>query len=171
MSASLALFEKEHAAREKYIYFVCGLAGVLFAYIGKDYFPVRPFDCAAILTIGAMISLTLCLVLGMARIQSYIEGLSINRVGLGNEEELKNIRDSLVMWKAGQANYTVSKKTGKEYRTIEELEEDIKLLQTSVNKDYNRMKKWFNWATYLFIACHFFLVVGFILLICAKLVV
>jgi hypothetical protein len=42
MSASLTIFEKEHAAREKYIYFICGLAGVLFAYVGKDYFPVHP---------------------------------------------------------------------------------------------------------------------------------
>jgi hypothetical protein len=32
MSASLLLFDKEHTAREKYIYFICGVASALVAY-------------------------------------------------------------------------------------------------------------------------------------------
>jgi hypothetical protein len=57
MLASLTIFEKEHEAREKYTYFVCGLAGALFAYIGKDYFPDHPLNYSAVFTIGALISL------------------------------------------------------------------------------------------------------------------
>ncbi len=168
MSASLTIFEKEHAAREKYIYFICALAGALFAYVGKDYFPVHPLNCAATLTIGAMVSLTLCLAFGMARIQVYIKGLSINRDVLVAEDELKNLRDSLVKHKSGASNYSLNYKTGKEYVTIEELEKDIKTLQITKDNDFKRMGKVFIWSTRLFIACHCFLALGFILLICAR---
>jgi hypothetical protein len=36
---SFDLFSKEHAASERFDYFVCGIAGALFAYIGQAYTP------------------------------------------------------------------------------------------------------------------------------------
>jgi hypothetical protein len=143
---------------------------VLFAYLGKDYYPIHPFDCAAKLTIGAMVSLILCVAFGMARIQVYIKALNINREMLCATEELINFRESRIKWKTGGANYIINHKTGKEYGTIEELDKDISLLQTRRDKDHHRMEKWFKWATHLFIACHLFLAAGFVLLVCAKLV-
>jgi hypothetical protein len=169
MSASLTIFEKEHAAREKYIYFVCGLAGALFAYIGKDYFPVHPLDLVAKLNIWAMVCLMLCLVSGMARIQVYIEGLSINRDELVAEEELKNLRECWVKHKSGESNFTMAHKTGKKYTTIEELQKDIEALQKAKDATHKRMEKWFRWATGLLIICNCFLAFGFLLIVFAKL--
>jgi hypothetical protein len=167
MSASLSVFEKEHAAREKYIYFVCGLAGALVAYIVKDYFPVRPIDFIGELTMSAMISLTLCLAFGMVHIQFFIKGTSINKDVLVADEELKNFVNTLVARKAGQCNLSVNTKTGKEY-TTEEIEASIVNLKASRDIDFNRMTKWFWWSTVWFIVCHIFLVFGFFFLIYSK---
>lgn len=169
MIASLSLFEKEHAAREKYVYFVCGLAGALFAYIGKDYYPEHPIKIIAVLTISALISLTLCVAFGMARIQVYTHGLSINRDVLVAEEKLENIRGCKVKQMAKESNYAMDYKTGKEYTSIEELDKDINILQETRDKDFIRMEKWFKGATCLLFICNIFLALGFILLICAKL--
>jgi hypothetical protein len=106
----------------------------------------------------------------MAHIQVYIKGLSINKDVLVAEEGLKNLRDSLLKQKSGESNYSLAHKTGKEYTNTEELEKDIQTLQMTKDKDFIRMEKWFSWATRLFIVCHCFLALGFVLLIYSKFV-
>ena len=168
MSASLTVFEKEYESREKYIYFICGVAGASFAYIGKDYFPVHPLDWPAKLTIGSLFSLMVCFAFGMARIQVYIHGLSINRDVLVAEDELTRMNDSWIKHEQGAANMTLSNKTGKTFN-VSDLEDEINTLRAKKDKDFKRMENWFKWATILFVICHVFLAFGFILLICAKL--
>ena len=169
MSASITIYEKEHASREKYIYFVCGLAGVLFAYIGKDYFPTHPQDLRDKLTIGAMASLALSLAFGMAHIQFNIKGISLNKDVLVVVEEIGNCVITVGQRKAGQANRSINTKTGKEH-TTEEIEATIERLKALNAIQETKMKRWFLGATVLFIICHCFLVSGFILLICSKLI-
>jgi hypothetical protein len=169
MSESLNIFDKEHASREKYIYFVCGLAGALFAYIGKDYFPVHPIDCIGILTISALISFIVCIAFGMARIQVYTHGMSINRDVIVEETNLRNLRVCRLKFLSKEITLSEDNKTGKTYSTIEEYDADIKAKQTIRDKTHIRMEKWFKWATWLLIISNGFLALGFILLISAKL--
>ena len=160
MSTSISVFEKEHAAREKYIYFVCGLAAALVAYIGKDYFPVRPIDFVGKLTISAMASLTLCLAFGMTHIQCFIKGTSINKDVLVAGEEINNCVNSLLKRKTGQSNFTLNLKTGQEH-TTEELEAIVEQLKAKSDVDFKRITKWYWWSTVWFIVCHCFLALGF----------
>jgi hypothetical protein len=65
--ALLSVNQKEHESVEKYDYFICGMAGALFAYIGQTYTPKR-FDCwYSLLTPLALLSLTVCIGCGLRR--------------------------------------------------------------------------------------------------------
>ena len=155
--------------REKYIYFLCGLAGALFAYIGKDYHPVHPIDLSNKLTLLAMASLTLSLAFGMAHIRVFIHFTSINKHALRNDEEVANHITALANCKAGKANLTINNQTRKEY-TIDELENGINARTTKRDILIGKMDTWHKWAMCLIIVSHCFLVIGFLLLIVSKLV-
>jgi hypothetical protein len=165
----LTVFEKETAAREKYIYFVCGVAGALFAYIGKDFSPVHPLTCVAILTISAMAALALSLAIGMAHIQCFIQALSKNKDILVNKDDLKKCNMSIFKYKTGEANYTRDLMTGEE-PTIEVTEERIKALTAIMAQNQQKMHKWVRGALISFTVCHVFLMLGFLLLILSKFV-
>jgi hypothetical protein len=162
MSASINLFDKEHAAREKYVYFVVGLAGALFAYLGKDYTPPHELTIVSLLTMSALTSLTLCIVFGLTRIQVYIHGLSINRDVLLAEEEISDFNKSLIMHYKGEANVAFSNKT-QTLLTTTDIEAARALHHTKKTKDFVKMKRWFKCATITL-----FLVLGFVLIIASK---
>jgi hypothetical protein len=167
MSASLAVFEKEHAMTEKFIYFVCGLAGALVAYIGKDFHAVHPFDLSNKLTLLAMAALTLSLVLGMVHIQVFIDATSKNKDVLVKDEEIKNLITALVERKAGKASYSVNDKTAKEF-TFEEMERELATFQLDRGISFTKMLNRYKCSRVLSIACQCFLIIGFLLLIWSK---
>jgi hypothetical protein len=167
MSASLNLFDKEHASREKYVYFVCSLAGALFAYIGKDYFPEHPINCVGVLTIAALISFVLCIAFGMARIQVYTHMLGINRDVLVFEEEIAKLQNSWIAHEKGEAYLTLSNKLYENLKQVR-IEELVNERAIKKETEFARMKTWEKWATGLLIISNGFLALGFILLLWAK---
>jgi hypothetical protein len=170
MSASLSLFDKEHAAREKYIYFICGVAGALVAYIGKDYTPSHPWTINDKLNISTLICLTVSFLFGVGRILCYIQGISINKDVLVAQEEIGNFVNALTFRlenKDKGVPISINRKNGKPY-TAEEIQAHIVELTVSSETDSARMKSWFNVSQTLFVICHAFLVFGFILMIWAK---
>ena len=168
MSASLTVFEKEHAMTEKYIYFLCGLAGALVAYIGKDYHVVHPVDLSNKLTLLAMATLTLSLMFGMAHIQVFINATSKNKDVLVTDEEIRNYIMALVERKAGKANYSINAKTGKEY-TSEDMEKEIDIFKAKREAAFRKMTRRYKCSTVLSIVCQSFLIIGFFLIIWSKL--
>jgi hypothetical protein len=165
----IKVFEQETSARNKYVYFVCGLAAALFAYIGKDYFPTHPIDLIGYLTISSLACLAISLALGMLHIIVFIQALSANKDVHVANQNLKKCNNSIFMRKTGQANYTRDLTTGCEL-TMEELEAELKKLTPILERENKKMKKWMRWALVTFVACHVFLGLGFILLILAKLI-
>ena len=167
MPDSLTLHQHDHAARLKYIYFVCGLAAVLFAYLGKDYFPVHPINLHGILTISALSCFASSVVCGMANILCFINGTRLNVKTAASREGIKNCLDAMIQHKAGKNNTTLDIKTGKE-PTIQQIKARFKRLKAEHNKNRKDMTKAFRSSGYWNIFCHFFLLLGFILLICSK---
>ena len=171
MSASLSLFDKEHASRERYVYFICGVSSALVAYIGKDYNPSHPWTVHDKLNISTLVCLIVSFFFGIGRILSYTQGISVNKDVLVAQEEIGNFVDALTYQLANKDKglpISINKKNGKPYST-EEIQARIGELSTSSDKNSVRMKKWFNFSQVLFVVCHLFLILGFILMIWAKL--
>lgn len=171
MSASLSLFEKEHAAREKYIYFICGVAGALVAYLGKDYTPSHPWTVHDSFLISTLGSLMLAFLFGIGNILAYIRGISINKDVLTAQEENGNFVNAITYRlenKDKGVPISINKKDGKQY-TTEEIQAHIAQLAAAIEKDTARMKRWFCFSQVLFAVCHVFLILGFILMVCSKL--
>jgi hypothetical protein len=171
MSASLSLFEKEHTAREKYIYFICGVSSALVAYIGKDYTPNHPWTIQDKLNVSTLICLIVSFLFGIGRILCYVQGISINKDVLVAQEEIGNFVNALTYRLENRDKgvpISINKKNGKPYST-EEIQARIVELTASSEMDSARMKRWFNISQILFVICHVFLIIGFGLMICAKL--
>jgi hypothetical protein len=62
---SFELFSKEHAATQKFDYFICSVAGALFAYIGQTYTPQRLESIPQWFIPAALLCLALCLLFGL----------------------------------------------------------------------------------------------------------
>jgi hypothetical protein len=144
MSASLSLYDKEQAAREKYIYFLCGVAGPLFAYLGKDYKPSHPRttqDTLAVSTLSCFVALFL---FGTERIIFYIQGIGTNIEALTAREETGNCVDALTtrMQKAQKGVLiSINNETGKAF-TTEEIQAAIEESAATAEKHLARIKKW-----------------------------
>ena len=164
----LKLFEHESAARSRYMYFVCALAAGLFAYIGKDYFPVHPIDNAGWFTIAALASFVLCLAFGMGNLQLYIQMLNANKGVFATKQDLKVCNTSIFKHKTGEANFTHDMVKGGE-RSIEEIQADIERFTVEMADKSAKVEKYSKWIcrTHPPI-CHAFLIIGFILLIVSK---
>jgi hypothetical protein len=170
LTASLSLFDKEHAAREKYIYFICGVSSALVAYLGKDYKPNHPWTVHDTLMVATLGSLLLSFLFGIGRMLSYIKAISLNKDMLVAREETGNFVDAFTKWlddeKKG-APIMINKKTGERF-TKEQIEEEKKQSFALAEKYSVQMKRWFRASAVLYVICHVFLVAGFVLMMWAK---
>jgi len=144
----------------------------MVAYLGKDYRPSHPWTTQDTLTISTLICLIVAFLFGVGRILCYTHGISINKDVLVAEEEIGNFVDRMIchIENEGKARViSINKKNGKPY-TIEEIQARIAELNPIKDRDSARMKKWFSCSTVLLVICHIFLIIGFILMVCAKLV-
>jgi hypothetical protein len=92
---SFELFSREHAAGEKFDYFICSIAGALFAYIGQSYTPHR-FDSWYYLLIPlALLSLTISLLFGLLLIKISKEITRLNKEYISCVEEIDSSKHSL----------------------------------------------------------------------------
>jgi hypothetical protein len=173
MSASLSIFEKEHAARDKYIYFICGVASALVAYIGKDFAPHPTFTLHDKLTIASLVALILAFGFGLANMLAYIEGLSANKEYTLARESTENFvrakAERIEAENQGKAVLSFDTRTG-EPHSLEQMEKRIVDSISLSAKHHDKMDRWFKVSHYLFIAFHGFLVVGLLLLVGSKVV-
>lgn len=172
MSASLSVFEREHESREKYIYFICGVASALLAYLGKDYKPSHPWTTHDTLTVSTLGCLLMVFVFGTGRILCYTHGLSANKEKLVAQEETANFVEKLARRLENEQKgvaLSINKLTGR-FVTKEEIQKNIDATSALYTKHEKRERKWFNVSTVLFVICHIFLVGAFALMMWAKLV-
>jgi len=180
MTASLAVFEKEHAAQEKYIYFICSVASALLAYLGKDYKVSLPWTTHDTLTMATLGSLLLSFLFGISRILCYNYSLGENKEMLIKQEEVGNCVEALLNriqneqkiqteGKGQGLALSINKKTGKPV-SAEELNKAIEEANAKSAKHFKLMTRWYNISTVCFVICHVFLVAGLGLMLWAKLV-
>ena len=169
MDASLSLFELEHTGKEKYGYFICGLAGALIAYIGKDFKPSYPLTTHDLLTISTLGCLIVSFIFGLGYILCWLKGVEKNKNYLfateqtGEFVDTKNRNQTALM----TGNRSVQMKNGNSY-TIFEIEKEIADFKVTSQKNRERMVKWYRASKILFIICHLFLIAGFVLLLLSK---
>lgn len=88
------IYEKEHSSEEKYDYFICTVAGGLFAYVGQNYAPHKLEDFSSILTPIALFFLTVCFGLGILAIRYSLKTTTKNKdfiLELSKSEEMTEV--------------------------------------------------------------------------------
>jgi hypothetical protein len=170
MAASMTIYEKEYASRETYVYFICGVASALFAYMGKDYYPVHPLDLPGKYTIASMISLVVSFVFGMARIQVFLKGSTISRKMMNTQDEITVLSNAWKDITENRATMAFNTITGKKFVSAEGIDKELNQKREKWAKRLKQLKKWQKWAKICLGVCHVFLVLGFIFLIISKVV-
>lgn len=102
---SFDLFSKEHAASEKFDYFICSVAGALFAYIAQNYQPHKLDSWYHCLMPAALLSLTLSFLFGAWLIKKGIEITKINKECVAAIERNVAIQNNLRETDSKQGNY------------------------------------------------------------------
>jgi hypothetical protein len=170
MDVSLSLFEKEHASKEKYIYFLCSVSSVLLAYIGKDYKPNHPFTLHDGLTLWCLGCLTGSFILGLGRINCYNHGLNLNREYATAVEGIRSVNQSILHHRVKEGQEKSRPITMGEGQEIPKAQLENEMTKLILQKDtkFKRMKGWYNASTVFIVLCHILLIAGFTLLLLSK---
>ena len=160
---SFEVFSKERAAADKFDYYICSVAGALFAYVGQTYTPHK-FDSAYyLITPAALICLTFCFFFGCIVIYMSKEVLKLNKEYLTASETCQNYTNNLnnvnsVLFNSNHGG-TVGRADLEKMRDAAKLEFETKR-KIAGKKD--------SIADKLSILRNCFLVAGFILIFVAK---
>jgi hypothetical protein len=92
---SFELFQKEHAATEKFDYFMTTVAGALFAYIGQHYQPQKFDSPFSFILPAALICLTLSFVCGLLVIKFTIAVTGLNKEFQAAKESCEHIHEKI----------------------------------------------------------------------------
>lgn len=163
----LTLHGQQHESREKYTYYICGVAGALFAFTAKDFSPQSPHSCQDKMTMLALYFLILSFVSGLAAILTTIQGTGKNKDYALLSEGMANLIVAKQQWREGKINSSINKKTNKEYN-LEDIEREIDEIKSKGDLEFIRMENWYRVSTITFWSCHCFLVAGFMFIVLAK---
>ena len=162
---SVQAFDAQHKAAHQFDYFVCGVAGAIFAYIVKDYSPHKLAFDLSILTPAALVCLAGSFFAGLKRIESTIAAMRFNAAQLNLSEKAGHLTE--VIMKSGWPSEFYDKQTG-EVGTTEQLpsrrdafREGSKKAKTHVERNAEKAKTYYNLRNRL-------LILGFIAILAAK---
>jgi hypothetical protein len=91
MSDSIEVYRRSHEAAEKLDYFICGVGGALFAYIGQNYIPHKLEFGISLLEPLALIFLAGAFFAGLKRIETCNAQTNINHEQLKLNDESKEL--------------------------------------------------------------------------------
>lgn len=162
--STIAAFERSSKAQIKFDYFMCGVAGALFAYIAQTYAPQKLDNCFSILQTASLLMLAISFYCGIKRIQTTNAVLRLNYKTFNANDVAENITGCLKDEKALVATHAA---TGKP-TTRQELEgQRANLLQLIDNykKEVLVLQKKGNRLGWIQVNFLFF---GFLLILVAK---
>jgi hypothetical protein len=159
---SFELFSKEHSSSEKFDYFVCSVAGALFAYIGQTYTPHTFDSWFYYLTPIALLALTLCFCCGFILIKMSNDITRLNKVLYLEMEEGERLTKLL---RTDQKEFTnsygvVASRESIEKERNEELD-SAEEIRKEINSKDEKAAKWIYGRNSL-------LALGFILILLSK---
>ncbi len=94
-SRSADMYGKAHEGSEKFDYFVCGISGALFAYIGQQYTPHKIEFSLSLLEPLSLVFLLLSFYAGLKRIETVNKCTMVNHKILEAAESARNLADQL----------------------------------------------------------------------------
>jgi|GEM_PF-1034553 len=154
---------------EKFDYFVCSVAGALFAYVGQNYTPHKFDSTYSTLMPLALVYLILSFVFVCRRIYLANIGKKLNKEFVKEHEDCKHLTETTIdAYNASATPVAPRDKISGKVVTIEFLAErrDKKLAFKSELERKSRLK--FKWANYHEHFRDVSLILGFILILAAK---
>jgi hypothetical protein len=164
---SLILWSKEHESFQKLDYFLCGVAGALFAYIGQTYTPHKLDFWYFWLMPLALLCLTICFMCGLRRLQLACKVTESNRKSHFAAEQSSYYYDILVEHAKDPQRRTFNRHTNKE-QTVAELEQLLKKFQMEKAEFETKWQNEESWADFFGNVRTLFLIFGFILILASK---
>jgi hypothetical protein len=165
---SKAIYTRESTSVEKFDYFVCSVAGALFAYVGQTYTPHKLDTSFSMLMPVALAYLTLCFFFAFRRIQLANIGIKLNKDVIKENQDCIHITEQLNAHAASKVPVKIiDSATGKD-TTPKLLSErrDKKLAKMKEMEKLARRKiKWANSFEYFRDIC---LLLAFLMIIAAK---
>lgn len=163
-----AIYTRESTAVEKYDYFVCGVAGALFAYVGQNYTPQKFETIYSFLTPLALIFLTSSFIFGSQRIYLANLGIKLNKQFIKEHEDCIHITQQLNEIAKAKVPSIITDKVSGQVITVEFLTErrTNKLAAKSELERISRSK--FKWANRFEHCRDICLLIGFALIIASK---
>ncbi len=160
--SSKELFLKEHSSKEKYEYFICTVAGALFAYIAQTYTPHILNSWFYFLMPLALLFLTFSFTSGLIRIFISNDIVKINKDIMHQFEDCVRISDQLA-----QNFMTYSDHCGKQY-TRKDLEDKRVVKNELIKLDEGRIQPRMKWARFLAVVRDISLALAFLLILASK---
>ena len=157
------VFENWRQAAERFDYFMLGVTGALCAYVAQAYKPAKLGFNPASLELFALALLVLAGIAGFRRIEQVIYLNLLNHTYLRRNEE----RGSLVAKSVAGSELLVNESSGEVLAPhqvpgrLEALSKDLPSLQTKIEQVRASAHRWYTRRNLL-------ILVGFVLLVCAK---
>lgn len=128
------LFTKQHASNERLDYFMCGVAGALFAYTGQTFAPEKLSFYACIVTIVSLLLLSLSFYCAYRRIQSQNSVTRGNRMEIETCNLIKTMFERIVEFENNESRGlrgTITNEMGEPY-TLDRLKAEKKTEENSL---------------------------------------
>ncbi|HEV2695679.1 MAG TPA: hypothetical protein VG347_22500 [Verrucomicrobiae bacterium] len=160
---SFELFSKEHAATEKFDYYICSVAGALFAYIGQAYSPHIFDSWYYFLMPLALLVLTLCFCIGLWTIHLSKHITTLNREVLARMEENMDIMKCLE-----NTSIQIFSSPKLPNKSRAELNEILNANKSEINAFRDDAMRFLKKADRLNLCRNVFLGIGFLLILASK---
>jgi len=165
------LFSKAHASIERLDYFMCTVAGGLFAYIGQGFNPRNLSGAASTVTLGALFLLAVSFAIGVWRIRTSILVTRCNQNIIASEELIakmvKRLNQCRALLKEGR-QLEMASGLGEPY-TVDNLETEKKKEEANLNTTREQFKKALRESRYYGVSRDVILLLGFVCILVAKL--
>jgi hypothetical protein len=156
------LFSREHSSKEKFDYFICSVAGALFAYIGQTYTPHKLDSWFYYLTPLALFLLALSFACGLIRIYVSNDVIKLNKYIMRNFEDCISISEEL---RKGSTTFTDH---AGNVLSRKDLEDKRVLKNKLIKHDESQIQSRNTIARLLGVGRDLFLTFGFILILGSK---
>jgi DMSO reductase anchor subunit len=160
---SFELYSRERASGERFDYFICSVAGALFAYIGQTYTPHTFDNWYSYLTPSALFALTICFGIGLWTISISKDVTTLNKEIVLLLEESTRILE-LLQKSDCQVFDNPKQKQATRAELIEKVENN-RISMDEMREDAMGKIERANWLNFF---RNIFLIVGFLLILASK---
>ena len=161
---SIEVLAAQQKATEGFDYFVCGVAGAIFAYIVKDYSPQRLSLDFSLLTPTSLLLLAASFYMGLNRIENTIVCARLNARKLNASEKAESLSEILMSRQSGTPVVSLAGKP-ETMETVASRRDHYLAELSNLTRDFEKRR---GRALLYYKLRDKFLILGFITILCAK---